>query len=241
VGQGPRHVPGGQTDHQSPRVDVVRVLHAGPRREPFASFIERARHFSVARGDETVSFILRRFASLALNFHRDWVSNGAINDAVPDERRPEVERAVAVYAKVIETWPEYGQAWNRRARAYFLLGDYDKADADLCRALELQPMNSHAWVGRMLVKMKQQRYADALDAYKQAIKLNPALDIAQKTPDAALASNPSVVAAATSGLPPPAPVGGQAPGAQQQQQQPPPPGGGKSRATNPDSTVILPP
>lgn len=148
--------------------------------EPFASFIERARHFSVARGDETVSFILRRFASLALNFHRDWVSGGTINDSVPHDRKNEVERAVAVYTKVIDTWPEYAQAWNRRARAHFLLGDYDKADADIIRALELQPTNSSAWVGRMLVKMKQQHYALALDAYKQAIKLNPALDIAQK-------------------------------------------------------------
>lgn len=145
--------------------------------EPFASFIERAKHYSVTQVDENVSFILRRFASLALNFHRDWVSNGKINDSVDNDRRPEVERALAVYSKVIDTWPKYAEAWNRRARAYFLLGDYDAADADLNEAIDLQPANSSAWVGRMLVYMKQKHYAKALDAYKHAVKLNPALDL----------------------------------------------------------------
>ncbi|KAJ8611786.1 hypothetical protein CTAYLR_007733 [Chrysophaeum taylorii] len=160
--------------------------------EPFASFIERAKYFSTR--DEAASFILRRFASLALNFHRDWVSGGTINDSVPDDKKGEVERAVAVYSKVIETWPQYGQAWNRRARAYFLLGDYDRAADDLAEALKLQPNNSSAWVGRMLVNMKLQHYASALEAYKHAIKLNPAL--AQKEDQATTAAAAAASAAA---------------------------------------------
>ena len=158
----------------------VRAAGAG---EPFASFVDRAKHYGVDRRDETVSFILRRFASLALNFHRDWVSNGKINDSLADDKIPEVERAVAVYTKVIDTWPKYAEAWNRRARAFFLLGNYDAAAADLRQAIHLEPNNASAWIGKMLVCMKHKKYAAALDAYKQAIKLSPALDIGYRAAD----------------------------------------------------------
>ena len=152
----------------------IRAAGAG---EPFASFVDRAKHYGIDRQDETVSFILRRFASLALNFHRDWVSNGKINDSLADDKIPEVERAVAVYTKVIDTWPKYAEAWNRRARALFLLGEYDVAAADIRQAIQLQPNCASAWVGKMLVSMKRQQYTAAIEAYKQAIKLSPALDI----------------------------------------------------------------
>lgn len=51
--------------------------------------------------------------------------------------------------------PESGAAFLQRGRAWLLLGDLDRAEADLSRAIELQPNSSQAWFDRGRVRFER--------------------------------------------------------------------------------------
>lgn len=84
-------------------------------------------------------------------------------------------RALAIYDAVLERRPDFAEAWNRRASAYFVLGAHDLSAADVARVLQLEPRHFAALSGLGMVETARERFAAAIAAFERALAIDPNL------------------------------------------------------------------
>lgn len=85
------------------------------------------------------------------------------------------QEAVERFTKVIETDPNFAEAYNQRAIAYFMLEEWSQAIRDCKRAISLNPNHFGAFAGMGHIYARLGKIAEAIDAYKQALIINPNL------------------------------------------------------------------
>ena len=84
------------------------------------------------------------------------------------------DRAIADYTTAIELKPDYAEAYNDRAFAYYLKGDFDRAITDYTRAIELRPNYPKAYNSRGVVYMAGgYGKAKSVPDFDRAIELKP--------------------------------------------------------------------
>ena len=91
-----------------------------------------------------------------------------------DEGAP--EEALKILDKLVERYPDFAEAWNRRATLYYLMRRYDASLADIEKVLELEPRHFGALAGRGMIYQKKKNYAAAIDAYREALTMNPLME-----------------------------------------------------------------
>jgi len=87
--------------------------------------------------------------------------------------------AEQILSQVLETYPNYAEAWNRRAALYYAEKRYDTALIDVDHALSLEPRNFGALIGKGLILRAQNKDNEAEAAFKAALEINPHLDSVQ--------------------------------------------------------------
>jgi tetratricopeptide (TPR) repeat protein len=92
-------------------------------------------------------------------------------------------KAIKILSAVIHLKPDYAEAWNKRATAYFLQKDYVRSIADIAETLRRNPREFGAWsgLGMMLVDMGDKKHA--YQALKKALEINPQIPGAKKVFD----------------------------------------------------------
>jgi tetratricopeptide (TPR) repeat protein len=83
--------------------------------------------------------------------------------------------ALPTFTYLIQSAPDWAEAWNKRATAYYLAGEHDLSLADIDRVLALEPRHFGALAGMGLIYMARGQYRDALAAYRRALAVNPFL------------------------------------------------------------------
>jgi tetratricopeptide (TPR) repeat protein len=91
-----------------------------------------------------------------------------------DEGAP--EEALKILDKLVERYPDFAEAWNRRATLYFLMHRYDAALADIDKVLALEPRHFGALAGRGMIYERQKNYSAAMEAYREALAINPGME-----------------------------------------------------------------
>lgn len=81
--------------------------------------------------------------------------------------------AVEILDRVLALEPDWAQAWNRRATAFFALGDTARAVADVRQALAREPRHFHALAGLGVVFQQGGDDRNAFAAFKRAVELYP--------------------------------------------------------------------
>lgn len=86
-----------------------------------------------------------------------------------------LDEAMSLYAVITEIRPEFAAGWSRRGTVHFLRGQFSAARDDFRRALALEPRDFDALrdLGAVLEQAGDRK--GALDAYRQALVLNPHL------------------------------------------------------------------
>lgn len=72
--------------------------------------------------------------------------------------------------------PDFAEGWNQRAVAYFNMGRFGQAVADLQRTLALNPRHFGALVGFAAILEAMDRSDQALEVYRAALAIHPHLD-----------------------------------------------------------------
>ena len=93
----------------------------------------------------------------------------AMNEGAP-------EQSLNILNRLIGAYPDYTEAWNKRATLYFLMGNYQASLADIDKVLDLEPRHFGALAGKGMILQRQKKYGPALDAFKQALAINPGLE-----------------------------------------------------------------
>lgn len=81
--------------------------------------------------------------------------------------------AVEDFDAVIALSPEMAEGWNKRATAYYLLGDYDSAVKDIQETLAREPRHFGALAGLSHIQEARGDHVGALRAYERALAINP--------------------------------------------------------------------
>tara|TARA_Y100000590_G_scaffold191872_2_gene218231 strand:- start:1783 stop:2319 length:537 start_codon:yes stop_codon:yes gene_type:complete len=84
-----------------------------------------------------------------------------------------LEMSVIYFTKVIQNNPNFAEAWNKRATAYYMLGDFDKSMIDIITTLKLEPRHFGALDGMVLIFLHQKKYEKAIQIYEEIIKIFP--------------------------------------------------------------------
>lgn len=79
------------------------------------------------------------------------------------------------FSEAIEAAPGFAEAWNKRATVLFLMSEHEQSLADIEKVLALEPRHFGALAGRGLIHAQAGRWREALEAYYQALAVNPFL------------------------------------------------------------------
>lgn len=85
-------------------------------------------------------------------------------------RLPEAE---AILTELIEDQPDFAEAWNRRAVLHYLQKDFYQSLADCQQVVALNPVHFGAYHGMGLCYAAIGKYSDAIQAFQQALELQP--------------------------------------------------------------------
>ena len=94
-----------------------------------------------------------------------------------DQRK--LEESYKIFSKVIQTAPDWAEAWNKRATVLYLMGRYQESFNDIDKVLKLEKRHFGALSGQGLVLLKLENYAEALESYQRAQKIYPLINSAR--------------------------------------------------------------
>ena len=81
--------------------------------------------------------------------------------------------ALKVFNNVLDTDPEWSEAWNKRATVFFLMKQYTKSLSDIEKVLNIESRHFGALSGQARIFIKLQKYEKAILSLKQALKFYP--------------------------------------------------------------------
>ncbi len=81
--------------------------------------------------------------------------------------------AIEEFSAVIAQRPDFAEAWNKRATAYYLAGDPEASMLDIERTLALEPRHFGAISGMGLIFLERGDERAALRAFEQVLRIHP--------------------------------------------------------------------
>lgn len=88
--------------------------------------------------------------------------------------------AISILSTVIDQYPDFVEARNKRATAYFLAFDYDNSISDINEVLKREPRHFGALSGLGLIYHRLGKNKKALASFRRALAIHPFLGDAQK-------------------------------------------------------------
>lgn len=93
------------------------------------------------------------------------------------QRYPE---ALVIYSRIVESFPDYAEGWNRRATLYYLVGNLDASIADIEKTLVLEPRHFGALSGLGMVYLQRKELGKAKQAFEDLVLVHPNSPSAQE-------------------------------------------------------------
>ncbi len=84
-----------------------------------------------------------------------------------------IGQAEALLSEVIQAQPDFAEAWNRRAVLHYTQDNYWRAIADCQKVVQLIPYHFGALHGLGLCHSAVGNYAAAIQAFRQALEVQP--------------------------------------------------------------------
>jgi tetratricopeptide (TPR) repeat protein len=85
----------------------------------------------------------------------------------------DITEAEALLTELIDDQPDFAEAWNRRAVLYYVTGRYHQAAQDCEQVLELNAVHFGALHGLGLCRAALGNYREAIQAFHQALTVQP--------------------------------------------------------------------
>ena len=89
--------------------------------------------------------------------------------------------ALELSDELVESHPDFAEAWNKRATLHYLLGKNAESVADIRETIALEPRHFGAISGLGLIFLREQNFDAALEAFEQVLAISPASESAQQS------------------------------------------------------------
>ena len=99
-------------------------------------------------------------------------------------REGQVQASVDTFSDVIRRRPDFAEGWNKRATAYYLLGEWRRSAADCDEVLRRNPQHFGALSGYGMIWLQLDEPTRALERFQEALAVNPNLESVARTIDA---------------------------------------------------------
>lgn len=93
----------------------------------------------------------------------------AMDDGAPKE-------SLDILNRLIGSYPDFAEAWNKRATLYYLMKRDEDSLRDIDKVLELEPRHFGAIAGKGMILKRQKKYGAALEAFEEALAINPGME-----------------------------------------------------------------
>lgn len=91
--------------------------------------------------------------------------------------------AVDDFTRAIQIRPEFAEGWNKRATAYYLMGDLDQSLHDCDEVMQRNPHHFGALSGYGLIYVQRGELERALEYFERALAINPNMQGVQQSID----------------------------------------------------------
>ena len=81
--------------------------------------------------------------------------------------------AMIIFNQLVENFPNYAEAWNRRATLHYIVGNYQESINDIETVLSLEPRHFGALSGLGLVYLQLDQLNKAKQAFEDLIEIHP--------------------------------------------------------------------
>ena len=88
----------------------------------------------------------------------------------------EYDAAEQILIQTIETYPNFSEAWNRRATLYFMMNRFSDSLVDIGHVLDLEPRHFGALAGKGAVLKAMGKNIEALAALREALAIDPHME-----------------------------------------------------------------
>jgi tetratricopeptide (TPR) repeat protein len=116
-------------------------------------------------------------AALWAIWHRsgDPALDAVLQEGIEHMEGRRFAEAVERFSEVIRRAPAFAEGWNKRATAYYLMGEWDKSLADCEEVVRRNPIHYGALSGFGLNYLQKDDLTRAAAAFEQALRVNPNL------------------------------------------------------------------
>ena len=83
------------------------------------------------------------------------------------------KRSIDYFNKVINKNPNFAEAWNKRATAHFMMGNFDLSMQDISKTLQLEPRHFGALDGMSLIFIHTNQFEKAIEVYDKMLEIFP--------------------------------------------------------------------
>lgn len=83
------------------------------------------------------------------------------------------KEAAAYFSEIIQIAPGFAEGWNRRATAYYLMGEFKLSTEDVKQTLKLEPRHFGALSGQGMIYLRLEKIELAIEYMKRALAVNP--------------------------------------------------------------------
>jgi tetratricopeptide (TPR) repeat protein len=80
-----------------------------------------------------------------------------------------------IFSRIINSHPDFAEAWNKRATVRFFRGNDTGSASDILQVIKLEPRHFGALSGLGMIRVRAGDLEGALKAYKAAQRMNPYL------------------------------------------------------------------
>ena len=92
---------------------------------------------------------------------------------IAEMQQQQLKNSIETFTTLIETAPDLSEAWNKRATAYWLMGNFTASLSDICETVKREPRHFGAYSGLGMIRAEMGENARAVAAFELARKWNP--------------------------------------------------------------------
>ena len=124
----------------------------------------------------------RQAANLELEIWTRWCShpddplaNRQMKKGIKLMNSGHLSAAESVFSRIINSHPDFAEAWNKRATVRFFRGNDTGSASDILQVIKLEPRHFGALSGLGMIRVRAGDLEGAIKAYKAAQRMNPYL------------------------------------------------------------------